>query len=60
MMNQDKKSAGVEEQSEPATKADLELTDDEKIDIVAKRILENTSLHFRNWQNRNYPSPTEP
>lgn len=46
MMNQDKKSAGVEEQSELETKSDRELTDDEKIDIVAKRILEKYKPAF--------------
>lgn len=46
MMNQDKKSAGVEEQSELETKSDRELTDDEKIDIVAKQILEKYKPAF--------------
>lgn len=46
MINQAEKTASLEEQSEPATKADLELTDDEKIDMVAKQILEKYKPAF--------------
>lgn len=45
-MNQDKKPAGMEEQSDFETKSVRELTDDKKIDSVAKQILEKYKPAF--------------
>lgn len=46
MINQAKEAAGSEEQSELETKFDRELTDDEKIDMVANQILEKYKPAF--------------
>ena len=45
-MNQVEKEAVLEEPDELEMESDLELTDDEKIDIVAKRILEQYKPAF--------------